>query len=88
MAERVGRRRSGAVFVLLTLADPEEHRRRLEGRTRGLAHVPEPSWEDVLVRAAGCEPWAEATCVCVDAGPPVHELVHELQDRLADLRSR
>ena len=39
-------------FVLLTLDDEAEHRRRLDGRLRGLAHVPEPTWSQVRARAA------------------------------------
>lgn len=72
-------------FVLLTLDDEAEHRRRLEGRRRDLAHVPEPSWEDVLARAAAYEPWAEGTCLRLGAGRPIDELVPVLVNRLADL---
>jgi hypothetical protein len=45
-------------FVLLTVTDATEHRRRLEGRVRGLANVPEPTWEEVQARARAFEPWS------------------------------
>lgn len=69
-------------FVLLTLDDEAEHRRRLDGRRRGLTHVPEPSWEDVRARAAAYAPWAEGTCLRVSANEPVDALVRDLVDRL------
>ena len=74
--------RAQLAFVLLTLDDEVEHRRRLEGRLRDLAHVPEPSWEDVRARAAASEPWAEGACLRVAAERPVDEMVRELVDRL------
>jgi predicted kinase len=70
-------------FVLLTLDDEAEHRRRLDGRTRDLVHVPEPSWEEVLARAAACEPWTEGTILRADAKRAVDEVVRELTDRLS-----
>ena len=70
-------------FVLLTLDDEEEHRRRLEGRVRDLTHVPEPSWQDVRARAAAYAPWATGTCLRLSAERPVEVLVRELMDRLA-----
>jgi predicted kinase len=81
---RVAAANAGAelAFVLLTLDDETEHRRRLEGRVRDLVHVPEPSWTDVLARAAAYEPWTEGTCLRVDAQRTVDEVVLELVDRL------
>jgi predicted kinase len=73
---------AGLSFVLLILDDEAEHRRRLEGRTRNLTHVPEPSWDDVRARAAAYEPWADGTCQRINADQPVDELVLELMDRL------
>ncbi|SEM07526.1 AAA domain-containing protein [Blastococcus sp. DSM 46786] len=69
-------------FVLLTLDDKAEHRRRLHGRQRTLAHVPEPSWDEVTARAAAYAPWVDGTCLRVDAGRPVDEVVIEVVDRL------
>ncbi len=71
------------VSVLLVLDDEVEHRRRLTGRVRGLAHVREPSWDDVRARAAAYEPWPEASCLRVDARRPVDVLVREFADHLA-----
>jgi predicted kinase len=77
---RVAAAKAGAelAFVLLTLDDETEHRRRLEGRVRNLVHVPEPSWTDVLARAAAYEPWTEGACLRVDAKRTVDEVVLEL----------
>jgi predicted kinase len=81
---RVAAARAGAglVFVLLTLDDEDEHRRRLESRVRDLVHVPEPSWDDVRARAAAYEPWAEGGCLRLDAAPAVGDVVAALLDRL------
>ena len=65
-------------FVLLTLDDASEHRRRLEGRKRPLQHVPEPSWARVEARAATYAPWPEGSCVRLDASRPVERIVDEL----------
>jgi predicted kinase len=83
---RVAAANAGAhlTFVLLTLDDEAEHRRRLEGRVRGLTHIREPSWEDVLTRTAAYAPWAEEACLRVGTERPVDELVLELLHRLAD----
>ena len=54
------------VFVLLTVDDEGEHRRRLEGRSRSLSNIPEPSWDEVSARAAAFAPWA-GECVRVSA---------------------
>jgi predicted kinase len=70
-------------FVLLILDDEAEHRRRLEDRVRELDHVPEPSWTDVLARAAAYEPWTEGTCLRVDAKRAVDDVVLELVDRFS-----
>lgn len=47
------------MFVLLTLNDEVEHRRRLEGRSRNLTNVIEPSWDDVSGRRVSFEPWTD-----------------------------
>lgn len=75
--------RSGVAlfFVLLTLDDAAEHRRRLEGRGHRHAHVPEPTWEDVRQRAASYEPWV-GDCVRVDASVPVGEVARAILDHL------
>lgn len=70
------------VFVHVLPPDDGEHRRRLEGRRRPLAHVQEPAWDDVRRRAAAYEPWPAGSCVEVDGSAPVERLVARLVDRL------
>jgi hypothetical protein len=41
--------------VVLTCSDADEHRRRLESRSRGFSRLPEPSWAQVQSRAYA--PW-------------------------------
>lgn len=72
------------MFVLLTPPEPAEHRRRLTGRTRGLAHIPEPTWEQVEARARAYEPWpAEPDLVDSGQRPDlvVEQVLVLLQDR-------
>ncbi len=64
---------SPLLFVLLTLDDREEHRRRLEGRVRDLSNVPEPTWDEVQQRRAGFEPWV-GECLVIGADRPVVDL--------------
>ncbi|WP_461470821.1 AAA family ATPase [Microbacterium sp. HJ5] len=72
-------------FVLLTLDDEGEHRRRLEERTRNLGHVPEPTWEDVRRRRASFEPWS-GPHLRVNASAPVHEVAGVILTQLGSLR--
>jgi predicted kinase len=67
--------------VLLTVTDAAEHRRRLEGRVRGFAHLPEPTWEDVQVRAAAFAPWS-GDHQAVDADGPLTDVVRVVLERL------
>jgi predicted kinase len=69
-------------FVVLVLEDLDEHRGRLEGRRRSLAHVPGPSWEDVRSRAVTWDPWPEGSCLLVDASAPLDQVAAALADRL------
>jgi predicted kinase len=64
-------------FALLTLSDVEEHRRRLEGRERGMLQVGEPTWEQVQARATAYEPWVGPVTE-VDAGRPLAEVVAQV----------
>ncbi len=84
---RVAAANTGAelAFVLLVLDDAGEHRRRLEGRERDLAHVPEPSWDDVLVRAASYAPWPEGSCLRIRADGAVDEVLHDVLTGLPGL---
>ncbi|BDV32321.1 AAA family ATPase [Microbacterium terricola] len=50
--------RAPLTFILLTLDDAVEHRRRLEDRHRDLRSIQEPTWDDVRTRQAEFEPWA------------------------------
>ena len=64
-------------FVLLTLPDEQEHRRRLEGRERGLSMISEPTWERVCARAETYEPWV-GPCSLIDASGPLDAVVNEV----------
>ncbi len=44
-------------FAVLTCSNLDEHRRRLEGRSRGFSRLPEPPWSQVLSRARDYAPW-------------------------------
>ncbi len=67
-------------FFLLTLDDSTEHRRRLEGRTRDLTHVVEPTWEEVERQAATSAPWRD--CLRVSAAGPVERVARAVLERL------
>ena len=68
--------------MLLTVSDAAEHRRRLEGRARGLPNVGEPTWEQVRARAAEYAPW-EADHDEVDASQPLEAVVNDVLARLS-----
>jgi predicted kinase len=46
--------------IEVVCSDPDEHRRRLAARVRGLTAYAEPTWADVEARRAASEPWPEA----------------------------
>ncbi|TQJ32635.1 AAA family ATPase [Microbacterium sp. SLBN-146] len=69
------------VFVLLTLDDTEEHRRRLEGRRRNLENVLEPSWDDVGSRRASFEPWPDVH-LRVDASESIQHITSVIASQL------
>ncbi len=69
------------VFVLLVLDDAVEHRRRLEGRTRGFTHVPEPTWDEVQARAKTFAPWSGPVEV-IDAGGSRSDVLTLVLERL------
>jgi predicted kinase len=70
------------MFVLLTLDDEVEHRRRLEGRSRNLKNVLEPSWEDVRRRRASFEPWTDVH-MRVSAREPMQHIAGVILTRLS-----
>jgi predicted kinase len=49
--------KAALTFAVLTCSDVDEHRRRLEGRSRGFSRLPEPSWPQVLNRSRDYAPW-------------------------------
>jgi hypothetical protein len=49
--------KAALTFTVLTCSDVDEHRRRLEGRSRGFSRLPEPSWSQVLDRSGDYAPW-------------------------------
>lgn len=69
------------MFVLLTLDDEVEHRRRLEGRSRNLTNVLEPSWGDVSSRRASFEPWTDVH-VRVNASESLRQIAGLVLSRL------
>lgn len=64
-------------FAVLTPPPPSEHRRRLQRRDRRLAHLPEPTWEQIEARAAAFAPWEE-DCIVVDSGRAVEAVIDEI----------
>jgi predicted kinase len=44
-------------FAVLACSDVDEHRRRLEGRSRGFSRLSEPLWPQVLNRSRDYAPW-------------------------------
>lgn len=53
-------------------SDTVLHRQRLESRRRGLAAYPEPSWDDVMRRAAETESWPDERLV-IDSSRPLED---------------
>ncbi|MEU8794039.1 ATP-binding protein [Streptomyces sp. NPDC048643] len=60
LAERHGVQ---AAFIEVVCSDERVHRRRLEGRSRGISGFEEPTWEAVQRRRAEYEPWGEPRLV-------------------------
>jgi predicted kinase len=65
-------------FVLLALEDADEQRRRLTGRLRGHAHLPEPAWSRVEQVARGYADWAGDEVVRVDADAPPNTVLERV----------
>ena len=64
-------------FVLLTVPNRGEHRRRLEGRDRGMVNVGEPTWDQVLSRAEAYEPWTGLYSE-IDASAPLNDVIDQV----------
>lgn len=47
------------VFIEVVCSDASVHRRRLEGRSRGIEGFDEPTWEAVERRREAFAPWAD-----------------------------
>ena len=63
--------------------DPiEDARRRLEHRPPTWTYVPAPTWEDVVQRASGYEPWSGRDHLLLDADAPVDSVVAHVLARL------
>jgi len=74
-------------FGLLVPPSNEEHQRRRRARQRGLGHVPEPSWSQVMARAEEFESWRnEPTARSADG--PVEELARRFDPDMGGLASR
>lgn len=50
-------------IIEVRCSDEAEHRSRLTRRCRGIEGFPEPSWEDVVARAAETTPWTQPLLV-------------------------
>lgn len=76
---RAAAARTGAdiEYVHLLISDAQEHRRRLHGRDRGLAHVGEPTWADVQRRRSDCAAWSDAVAE-IDTGERTADEVADL----------
>lgn len=68
-------------FVLLRPPPPEEHQRRLRGRTRALLRVQEPTWEQVVERAQTYEEWTDSP-IELSAVEPADQLLRQLEHAL------
>lgn len=68
-------------FVLPTVSDATEHRRRLEEPARGFLHVKEPTWDQVRARAAAYAPWT-GDYEEVDATKPLDTVINIVLVRL------
>jgi predicted kinase len=61
-------------FIEVICSDPLIHRRRLEGRQRGIEGFLEPTWESVQARRASFEAWHEDRLV-LDSAKPIADNV-------------
>jgi predicted kinase len=78
-----GRTGSLLRFIEVRCSDEEEHRRRLEGRERGIDGFPEPPWESVRARRADFEHWRDDRLV-LDSTLPLADNLRRALDHLAE----
>jgi len=76
------RRAVPMVVIEVSCPDPALHRKRLEGRSRGLDGLPEPTWDDVRRRVAEYAPWQEPV-LKLDATQPVETIVAMILQMIA-----
>jgi predicted kinase len=84
---RLAERTAAALrFIEVRCSDEDEHRRRLEGRARGIDGFPEPAWESVEARRAGFDHWGDDRLV-LDSMTSLADNVQAALDHLAEPRS-
>lgn len=64
-------------WVVLTMSDTAGHAARVAGRARGFAHVPEPTWADVVDRTV--EPWTDPHRTIDVAGSSAADVAAEVE---------
>ncbi len=84
LAERTG---SVLRFIEVRCSDEDEHRRRLEGRVRGIVGFREPTWESVQARRAGFDDWRDDRLV-LDSMASLDQNVRLALDDLAEFSCR
>ncbi|MFC4030027.1 AAA family ATPase [Streptomyces polygonati] len=77
------RHRVPVAFIEVVCSDPRVHRRRLEGRSRGITGFEEPTWEAVGRRRAEYEPWTDRRLV-LDSVADLASNVTKAQEYLAE----
>jgi predicted kinase len=78
-----GRMDADLQFIEVRCSDEAEHRRRLEGRQRGIDGFPEPTWESVQARRVGFEDWHDDRLV-LDSMASLDDNVRLALEYLAD----
>ncbi|MGH3300148.1 MAG: AAA family ATPase [Streptosporangiaceae bacterium] len=68
--------RTGSVLRIIEVrcSDEEVHRRRLEGRVRGIDGFPEPTWESVQAQRATFDEWRDNRLALDSMAPRDHNL--------------
>lgn len=70
-------------FVHLVISDVQEHERRIGDRDRGLSHVGEPTWSDVLRRRTDYAAWSDEVLEFDTSEQSVDVVAAEIAERLA-----
>jgi predicted kinase len=77
--------RQPLAFIEVFCSDPAVHRRRLEGRTRGIVGFSEPTWQSLDERSEGFRLWSDAR-LRLDSIRPLDECVAAVLEYIDDLR--